>query len=112
MGLILTDSYDEVMAERDKGKPRPYSKGHRNHLLPNAPPACAPVSLLSARIQAFMVVAGALIIIYGIHGLLTDDLFIPGRGTAGRHYQGTDAQLMFAVLVSFTTLFMVIGCNV
>lgn len=83
------------------GKPRPYTPDHPNLLaegLPVSRPENFPLMSGFARFVLICIALG--IIVYGVNGLITDDLYLPGKRTLGRHYQGYSSWLMFGMLVS------------
>lgn len=94
-------SYDEVMAERERGTTRPYTPDHHNHLLPQPPPSYAePFPLFKGKGQAMLIFLAVLLIGYAGYGLLVDDLYLPGkRASLGQHYHGAAAGMMFMMLL-------------
>lgn len=83
------------------GKPCRYTSDHPNLLaegLPVSQPENFPLMSGFARFVLSCIALG--LIVYGIKGLLTDDLYLPGKRTLGRHYHGHSAWLMFGMLVS------------
>lgn len=96
---------EEVTAGRKADRPAPYTPGHHKHLLP-VPGQGALVPLLSRAWQTALVLLGLFLIAYGGYGLLTGDLYLPGKRSPGTHYQGAAALLVFAVLVNVAAWLM------
>lgn len=91
-------SYEEVLAEREK-KPfdaAPYKAGHKNYLDPSYLEYRPNRIRLRARV--FVAFFAAILIAYGVHGLFIDDIFIPGRRSAGIHFQGLPAICLFSAM--------------
>ena len=108
----MTDkkTYDEVMAERERfplGKPRPYTPDHPNLLAADLAPQerkALPLWPRSMRIGLSLLalcIAG-----YAINGVFVDDLYLPGKRSAGAHFHGVAAVLICLML------FSVAGCLV
>ena len=100
-------SYDEVIAEREQypfGKPRPYSPNHPNLLTEGLITRRAEyVPLVSGIWRVLLVLIALLALAYGIHGVVTDDLYLPGKRSPGTHYQGMAAWLIFGMILSFSS---------
>lgn len=97
-------SYDDVMAEREKhplGTPRPYTPDHQKVLLEipaqsgvNRAPTMEPVWRIG------LVLFATLLTGYGLHGVVVDDLYLPGKYSPGDHYHGKSAFCIFMMLAS------------
>lgn len=84
------------------GKPKPYTPDHVNHLLVEPPKyqASGTITMVSTIGQYFLTLLALLMIGYGCHGWLVDDLWLPRKYSGGDHYHGTSAFLMFMMLAS------------
>ena len=91
-------SYEEVLAERAKRpfSAEPYRPGHKNYLDPSYLEYCP--NRIPLRTRVFVAFFAAILIAYGLHGLLTDDIFIPGRQSKGIHFQGLPALCLFSAM--------------
>lgn len=59
------------------------------------------VKLFSGVPRLALVLLALLVAGYGLHGVLTDDLFLPAKRGPGNHYQGLSAMLMSGMMLSF-----------
>jgi hypothetical protein len=103
----MTDkkTYSEVMAERERypmGKPRPYTPDHPNLLPEGLPKTQIENPSPSGWFRLCLVLLAVLAAGYGIHGLLVDDLYLPGKRSRGRHYHGIAAGLIFMMIASLS----------
>lgn len=92
-------SYAQVEAERTAyplGKPKPYTPGHKNYLDPEYLPMGPNRIPLGERV--INTILALFILGYGAYGVIVDDLFLPGRRTAGMHLHGMPAVTMFMAM--------------
>lgn len=102
--MSVEKTYAEVLRERKKyplGKPRPYTPYDSNsepteHI--TQPPEDVP---LFSRTGRFILVSIAMLAVgYGVHGLMADDLYLPAKRSAGTHYHGYQAWLIFGMILN------------
>lgn len=94
----------ELLQERENypfGKPRPYTPDHPNLLTDTLhAPRVDQVRLLSNKARLILVLMAIAMAAYGLHGVLSDDLYFPAKRSAGTHYHGFCAWLMFGMITS------------
>ena len=93
-------------SEFDPGfKPRPYSPDHPDLLaqgLPRPAPCPEPVAFMTGWPRLALVLVALLALAYGVHGLVSDDLYLPRKHGPGTHYHGAGAALVFTVILALS----------
>ncbi|MBP7565469.1 MAG: hypothetical protein KA795_05630 [Burkholderiaceae bacterium] len=95
------------MYERPTGQPEPPRTGLRKHWPPGFNPFVLPGSASAFQPNWFSVkervtnaVLALALFAYGSFGVWIDDLYVPGKRTAGVHLHGIPAWLMYGALIS------------
>jgi len=91
-------------SEFDPGfTPRPYTPDHPNLLAQGLPrPAPRPEPFMTGRPRLVLATVALLALAYGLHGLVTDDLYLPRKHAPGTHYHGAGAALVFVVILGLS----------
>jgi hypothetical protein len=101
--VTIKKPVDEILREREQhpfGSPRPYTPDHPNLLasgLAGRPIENTP--LCSGLAKTLLIALAILAALYGAHGIVTDDLFLPGKRSPGRHFHGIAAWLIFCMIL-------------
>ncbi len=98
--------YSEVEAERAKyplGKPAPYNPRHK---APDYRPFGP--NQISYGQRVTYILLSVFLLAYGIHGLIVDDLYIPGRHSRGMHLHGRAAVWMFVAMCYFVVMMLTV----
>jgi hypothetical protein len=59
--------------------------------------------------RRLVVLAALLLVIYGFHGLLVDDIYIPGKRSPGHHYRGARAFVALPMIISFASVLITVA---
>lgn len=93
-------------SEFDPGfRPRPYTQDHPDLLaqgLPRPAPRLEPAAFMTGWPRLALVLVALLALAYGLHGLVTDDLYLPRKHAPGTHYHGAGAALVFTVILGLS----------
>jgi hypothetical protein len=101
--MTTTKSRDETLRDGEPhryGQPRPYTPDHPNLLASGL--AARPVEntpLCSGLARTLLIALAVLAAVYGAHGIVTDDLFLPGKRSPGKHFYGIAAWFMFCMIL-------------
>lgn len=107
MGDRRHDSEAEAKRARyPLAKPAPYKPGHQNFLAPDYRPSGPNRVPLDQRV--IYILLSVFLLAYGLHGLIVDDLFIPGRRSHGMHLHGRGAVWMFVAICYFVVMMLTV----
>jgi hypothetical protein len=59
--------------------------------------------------RRLVVLAALSLVIYGFHGMLVDDIYLPGKGSPGHHYRGASAFVVFPMIISFASVLITVA---
>jgi hypothetical protein len=105
----MTNRHGEVDLVSKPIRPKPYTPGHRNYLLPLDQPAHELRPLMKSWTRRLVVLAALSLVIYGFHGLLVDDIYIPGKRSPGHHYRGAPAFVALPMIISFASVLITVA---
>lgn len=105
----MTNRHREVDLVSKPMRPQPYTPGHRNYLLPLDQPAHELRPLMKSWTRRLVVLAALSLAIYGFHGLLVDDIYIPGKRSPGHHYRGAPAFVALPMIISFASVLITVA---
>lgn len=105
----MTSRHREADLVSKPMRPQPYTPGHRNYLLPLNQPVHELRPLMKNWTRRLVVLAALLLVIYGFHGLLVDDIYIPGKRSPGHHYRGAPAFVALPMIISFASVLITVA---
>jgi len=105
----MTNRHREVDLVSKPMRPQPYTPGHRNYLLPLNQPVHELRPLMKNWTRRLVVLAALSLVIYGFHGLLVDDIYIPGKRSPGHHYRGAPAFVALPMIISFASVLITVA---
>lgn len=105
----MTNRHREVDLVSKPMRPQPYTPGHRNYLLPLDQPVHELRPLMKSWTRRLVVLAALSLVIYGFHGLLVDDIYIPGKRSPGHHYRGAPAFVALPMIISFASVLITVA---
>lgn len=105
----MTNRHREVDLVSKPMRPQPYTPGHRNYLLPLEQPVHELRPLMKSWTRRLVVLAALLLVIYGFHGLLVDDIYIPGKRSPGHHSRGARAFVALPMIISFASVLITVA---
>ena len=105
----MTNRHREVDLVSKPMQPQPYTPGHRNYLLPLNQPVHELRPLMKNWTRRLVVLAALSLVIYGFHGLLVDDIYIPGKRSPGHHYRGARAFVALPMIISFASVLITVA---
>jgi len=105
----MTNRHREVDLVSKPMRPQPYTLGHRNYLLPLNQPVHELRPLMKNWTRRLVVLAALSLVIYGFHGLLVDDIYIPGKRSPGHHYRGAPAFVALPMIISFASVLITVA---
>ena len=105
----MTNRHREVDLVSKPMRPQPYTPDHRNYLLPLNQPVHELRPLMKSWTRRLVVLAALLLVIYGFHGLLVDDIYIPGKRSPGHHYRGARAFVALPMIISFASVLITVA---
>jgi hypothetical protein len=105
----MTNRHREADLVSKPMRPQPYTPGHRNYLLPLEQPVHELRPLMKSWTRRLVVLAALLLVIYGFHGLLVDDIYIPGKRSPGHHYRGARAFVALPMIISFASVLITVA---
>jgi hypothetical protein len=105
----MTNRHREADLVSKPMRPQPYTPGHRNYLLPIEQPVHELRPLMKSWTRRLVVLAALSLVIYGFHGLLVDDIYIPGKRSPGHHYRGARAFVALPMIISFASVLITVA---